>query len=46
VAVIADALHVATRAVSIARGERSRNKRVHVSGIDQITAEARLLNRP
>jgi uncharacterized protein len=45
VAVIADALHVPKRAVSIASGERSRSKRVHVSGLDRITAEARLLNR-
>jgi uncharacterized protein len=46
VAVIADALEVPKRAVSIASGERSRSKRVHVSGIDRITVESRLLKHP
>jgi uncharacterized protein len=45
VAVIADALQVPKRAVSIAAGERSRSKRLHVSGIDRATAEGRLLQR-
>jgi uncharacterized protein len=45
VAVMANALQVPKRAVSIASGERSRSKRVHVRGIDGITAEARLSNR-
>lgn len=40
--VIATALAVPKRAVSIASGERSRHKRVRVSGIDAATAEARL----
>jgi uncharacterized protein (TIGR00251 family) len=40
--VIADALGVAKRAVSIVSGERSRQKRVQVAGIDAATAESRL----
>jgi uncharacterized protein len=46
VAVIADALQVPKRAVSIASGERSRSKRVHVTGIDRITVESRLRTHP
>ena len=41
--VIASALDVPKRAVSIVAGERSRQKRVCVSGIDPATAESRLL---
>ena len=40
--VIARALAVPKRAVSIASGERSRQKSVRVSGIDAATAAARL----
>jgi uncharacterized protein len=40
--VIAVALAVPKRAVSIASGERSRQKRVRVSGIDAATAASRL----
>ena len=40
--VIAEALAVPKRAVSIASGARSRNKRVRVAGIDAATAVARL----
>ena len=40
--VIARALAVPTRSVSIASGERSRQKSVRVSGIDAATAAARL----
>jgi len=40
--VIARALAVPKRAVSIASGERSRQKHVRVSGIDAATAAARL----
>jgi uncharacterized protein (TIGR00251 family) len=40
--VIAEALEVPKRAVSIASGARSRNKRVRVAGIDAATAAARL----
>ena len=43
--VIAAALGVPKRAVSIVAGERSRDKRVRVSGIDRATAEARLSGR-
>jgi uncharacterized protein (TIGR00251 family) len=39
---IAEVLAVPKRAVSIASGERSRQKRVRVSGIDAATAAARL----
>jgi len=42
VAIIAETLAVPKRAVSIASGERSRQKRVRVSGIDAATAAARL----
>ena len=41
--VIATALDVPRRAVSIVAGERSRTKRVRVSGIDAATAEPRLM---
>ncbi len=41
--VLAKALNVPKRAISIVSGERSRQKRVHVSGIDPATAHARLL---
>jgi uncharacterized protein (TIGR00251 family) len=40
--VIVEALGVPKRAVSIASGARSRNKRVRVAGIDATTAAARL----
>jgi uncharacterized protein len=40
--VIAAALDVPSRAVSIVAGERSRQKRVRVSGIDAVTAASRL----
>jgi uncharacterized protein (TIGR00251 family) len=40
--VIAAALAVPTRAVSIVAGERSRQKRVRVSGIDAATVASRL----
>ena len=40
--VIARALAVPKRAVSIVSGERSRQKRVRVSGIDATTAAARI----
>jgi len=40
--VIASALKVPKRAVTIASGERSRVKRVRVAGIDEVTAELRL----
>ena len=43
--VIAEALAVPTRAVSIASGARSRQKRVRVAGIDAATAAARLALR-
>ncbi len=42
VEVIADLLSVPRRAVSVVSGERSRQKRVRVSGIDVTTAHARL----
>jgi uncharacterized protein (TIGR00251 family) len=42
--VIAEALGVPKRAVSIVAGERSRQKRVRVEAIDAATATARLLN--
>ena len=45
--VIAAALDVPRRAISIVAGERSRQKRVSVSGIDTPTATLRLsCNRP
>ena len=40
--VLAAALSVPRRAVSIVGGQRSRQKRVRVSGIDPATAESRL----
>ena len=43
IGVIATVLEVPKRAVSIVAGERSRRKRVRVSGIDLATAESRLL---
>jgi uncharacterized protein len=43
VAVIAAALGVPKRNVAIVAGERSRQKRVRVSGVDPATAESRLL---
>lgn len=42
---IAAALDVPARAVSIVAGERSRQKRVRVSGIDARTAVSRLAER-
>ena len=41
--VLAAALGVPKRALTIVAGERSRQKRVRVSGVDQATAKARLL---
>jgi uncharacterized protein (TIGR00251 family) len=43
--VIAEALAVPSRAVSIASGARSRQKRVRVAGLDAATAAARLALR-
>lgn len=43
--VIAHALAVPHRAVTIVRGERSRDKRVRVAGIDVATARRLLLGR-
>jgi uncharacterized protein len=43
IAVIATALDVPRRSVSIVNGERSRQKRVRVSGIDAATAGRRLI---
>ena len=40
--VLAAALDVPKRAITIVAGERSRNKRVRVAGLDVKTAEARL----
>jgi uncharacterized protein (TIGR00251 family) len=40
--VVAHALNVPRRSVTIVSGLRSRNKRVHVSGIDVASANARL----
>lgn len=40
--IIATVLDVPRRAVSIVAGQRSRQKRVRVSGIDAATAESRL----
>ena len=40
--VLATALGVPKRSVSIVGGERARQKRVHVAGIDRATAEGRL----
>src|ERR1700676_3445381 len=40
--VIANVLQVPKRAVSIIAGERSREKRVRVAGVDAATADARL----
>jgi uncharacterized protein (TIGR00251 family) len=42
VTVLAAALNVPRRAVSIASGERGRQKRVSVAGLDEATARARL----
>jgi uncharacterized protein (TIGR00251 family) len=42
VRVLAAALGVPTRAVSIASGERGRRKRVSIEGLDEATARARL----
>ena len=44
VAVLAAALGVPRRAVSIVAGERSRQKRVRIAGIDAATAAARLFS--
>jgi uncharacterized protein (TIGR00251 family) len=43
VRVIADVLGVSTRAVTIVGGSRSRTKRVHVTGITEVTARSRLM---
>jgi uncharacterized protein (TIGR00251 family) len=44
VAVLAEALHVPKRAVSITSGERGRQKRVAIEGVDEATVRARLLD--
>jgi uncharacterized protein (TIGR00251 family) len=41
--VIADVLGVSKRAVTIVGGARSRTKRVHVTGITEVTARSRLM---
>ena len=46
IAVMAAALEVPVRAVSIVAGPRSRTKRLRVSGIDLATASERLLGQP
>jgi uncharacterized protein len=43
IGVLAKALDVPKRAVSIVGGERSRSKRIRVAGIDETTATARLI---
>ena len=45
IGVLATTLGVPKRAVSVVAGERSRQKRVRISGIDATTAEARLTAR-
>jgi uncharacterized protein (TIGR00251 family) len=42
ISVLAKLLNVPKRAVTIVAGERSREKRVHVAGIDAAAAQARL----
>lgn len=42
ISVLAKLLDVPKRAVTIVAGERSREKRVHVAGIDAAAAQARL----
>jgi hypothetical protein len=42
VGIVAGALDVPRRSVTIVRGQRARKKRVHVAGIDPATAAARL----
>jgi uncharacterized protein (TIGR00251 family) len=44
VALLSAALDVPRRAISIVTGERSRQKLVHVEGVDVVTASSRLLN--
>ena len=41
--VIARALHIAKRDVTIVAGERSKQKRIRIEGIDRETALARLI---
>lgn len=43
IAVIARALHIAKRDVTIVVGERSKQKRIRIEGIDRETALARLI---
>lgn len=43
IAVIARALHIAKRDVTIVIGERSKQKRIRIEGIDRETALARLI---
>jgi uncharacterized protein len=45
IAIIADALGLAQRAVTLASGDRSRRKRVHVTGLSVDAATARLTGR-
>ena len=42
IALLASTLGVSKRAVSIVSGERSRQKRVRVAGIDAVTAQERM----
>ena len=43
VAFLADTLHVPRRDVTIVAGEKSRDKRVQIAGIDETAVRARLL---
>ena len=42
-AFLADILHVPRRNIMLVSGEKSRDKRVQVTGMDEATARARLL---
>jgi uncharacterized protein len=44
VALLAVALGIPKRAITIVAGEQSRQKRVHLKGVDAATASSRLLN--
>ena len=43
IAFLSDALGVARRGVTIVSGEKSRDKRVRIEGLDEASARARLL---
>jgi len=43
VAFLADALELPRRSITIVSGEKSRDKRVRIDGLDEVTARARLL---